>query len=124
MSENGLTRFASGEIRGFNFARKNKGDKYGFAFEGFYEDTKDKVEGYFASKYPIKIFEGDDTPIDPSQAQDLKFKGRVMFSQKDYDGKQYLFPQAVSIEKRIEIMEKSEDEKELKGNPFLENPIK
>lgn len=119
---NELTRFASGEVKGFNFARKNKSDKYGFSFEGFYEDTKDKIEGYFASKYPIKVYEGDNDPIDPEEAQNLRFKGRVMFTQKEWEGKQYTFPQAVSIEQRIEIMEPSSDEEPM-GNPFLDNPI-
>lgn len=117
-----MTRFISGEITNCylskpkTFHGKN-GDweSYTLHINGAFEDTRDLVDSYFKSRYPVRVFEGGDDPIDPKETDGLKFKGRIMV--KQVDDRFYL--NAVSIEQRIGADEPPEQA----GNPFKENPL-
>ena len=117
-----LIRFASGEIKNCKLKNKNSVGKYGFYFTGYFEDTKDKIEGYYGQPYPIRVYEGSNDPVDPETAENLRFHGRVMFKQSEYNGKDYYWPKAISIEKRIEAYDPSEYSEDY-DNPFIKNPI-
>lgn len=118
-----VIRFISGEITRCHLAKKRvfKGkdgewEAYTLHIKGYFEDTMDEVDSYFRSGYPVRVFEGGDDPIDSSETDGLRFKGRIMV--KQVDDRFYL--NAVSIEERIGEDESSQG---MQGNPFNDNPL-
>lgn len=116
-------RFACGEISRCTIAtpRKIQGkqgefDSYSLLIKGAFEDTKEPVDGWFNSTQPVKVYEGDEEPINPAVTNGLRFKGRIMFSECEQTGRQYL--KAVSIEERL-----GEEPAISTGNPFNANPL-
>lgn len=117
-----MNRFISGEVSRCylsepkTFHGKNGDWKaYTLHINGAFEDTRDLVDSYFNSRYPVRVFEGGDDPIDPKETDGLKFKGRIMVRQVD----DRFFLNAVSIEQRLGQEESPEDQ----GNPFKKNPL-
>lgn len=119
-----MTRFISGEITRCYLSEPKtfygkSGDSwkmYTLHIDGAFEDTRDLVDAYFSSRYPVRVFEGGDDPIDPKETDGLKFKGRIMVRQVN----DKFFLNAVSIEQRLGQDELPEEDK---GNPFKDNPL-
>lgn len=123
-----VTRFVAGEIskcylnkmRKFHSKSGKDWEAYTLHINGYFEDTRDQVDAYYQSRYPVAVFEGGEDPIDPAETDGLKFKGRVMLTQAQGDRGPIFYLQAVSIEQRL-----GEDESvnTIKGNPFMDNPL-
>ena len=114
-----VKRFLSGTISRCHITSTDRFGNYSIHINGAYEDTMDAYEGYFQSKYPVPIYAGDEDPVDGEKAEGKVFKGRVMVTQKEYEGKTYSFLNAISIEGDVEEDDSYQDQK----NPFLENPL-
>ena len=125
----GKKRFIAGEIskchfsKPFKFKSKTTGkewEKYKCYVDGFFEDTHEPVQAWCESDYQPAVYTPeDDNPIDPSEAEDKVFKGRLLVNCFKYDdGKEKFYVNAVSIEKVVSVREKPEQ-----GNPFKENPF-
>lgn len=117
--QDAVKRFLSGTINRCHLSTTDRYGNYSVHIDGAYEDTMDTYDGYFQSKYPVPVYAGDEDPIDAEKADGKKFKGRLMITQKEYEGKTYYFLNAVSIEGDTEDDEEFQDQK----NPFLENPL-
>lgn len=131
MENEKVKRFISGTITKCHLAEpvKRQGkngefEQYTLFMDGMFEDTQELVQMYFNSKFPVKVYEGSEDPIDPKETEQLKFQGRILVTQSEYNGKTFYFLNAVSIEQRLGVDESSSSTSEDdEGNPFLKNPL-
>ena len=123
MADDKITRFLSGVITRARLKEPSgKNSTYSIHLEGAFEDTGDEFDGYLSSKYPVRVYEGkQEEPIDPAETDGIKFMGRAMIVQCNYEDRDepFNFLQAVSIEERIGEDDSLPDE----SNPFLANPL-
>lgn len=119
-----LRRFITGKISKCSISSPNNYGKYSAHIDGRFEDTGAPVNKFFVCKRQPTVYEGDKSPIDPKETDNLVFEGRMMVGQgtDDDTGDQFYWVEALSIEKRLETVEAPEPKEE--GNPFLNNPRK
>lgn len=122
-----MKRFIAGEISRCCLGnKKDRYDQYSLYIDGAYEDTHEPFTGYVSTKSAtFKAYKsGEAEPMDKSELDGKKFKGRIYVSEVIYSDRPdhvFRYLDAVSVESAIEDdpYEPAEDA----GNPFMDNPL-